>query len=253
METIALSRPIEAEPPHLPENAALYLDFDGTLVDFAPAPDLVQVRGELPALLSGLHARQHGAVAVISGRRLSEVDRLCSPVVLAGAGVHGAELRADAHGPTQFHVDPRVHEISQMLQIRFAADRRILIEDKGAAVALHFRLAPERAGECIDAMHALARPRALQVLAGNKVVEARVHGFDKGHAIRMLAAQPPFAGRIPIFVGDDRTDEDGFVAAEALGGYGIKVGPEETAARFRCPDIESVHIWLRRSLRGDIF
>ncbi|HZP12778.1 MAG TPA: trehalose-phosphatase [Nevskiaceae bacterium] len=253
METIAPSRSVEAEPPYLPESAALYLDFDGTLVDFAPAPDLVQVRGELPALLSGLHARQHGAVAVISGRRLSEVDRLCSPVVLAGAGVHGAELRPNAHGPTQFHTDPRVHEISQMLRIRFTADPRILIEDKGAAVALHFRLAPERGDECIDAMHALAEPRALQVLVGNKVVEARVLGFDKGHAIRMLAAQPPFAGRIPVFIGDDRTDEDGFVAAQALGGHGIKVGPGETAARFRCPDIESVHIWLRRSLRGDIF
>lgn len=253
METIAPSRAVGTQPPHLPESAALYLDFDGTLVDFAPAPDLVQVRGELPALLSGLHARQHGAVAVISGRRLAEVDRLCSPIVLAGAGVHGAELRPDAHGPTQFHSDPRVHEISQMLRIRFASDPRILIEDKGAAVALHFRLAPERGDECMETMRALARPRALQVLDGNKVVEARVLGFDKGHAIRMLAAQAPFAGRMPVFVGDDRTDEDGFIAAAALGGYGIKVGPEETAARFRCADIESVHIWLRRSLRGDIF
>ena len=248
-----MTRAVEAEPPHLAENAALYLDFDGTLVDFAPAPDLVQVRSELPALLSSLHARQHGAVAVISGRRLSEVDRLCSPLILAGAGVHGAELRPVAQGPTQFHTDPRVHELAETLRTRFARDPRILIEDKGAAVALHFRLAPERADECMETMRALAKPGALQVLAGNKVIEARVPGFDKGHAIRMLAVQAPFAGRMPVFVGDDRTDEDGFVAAAALGGYGVKVGPEETAARFRFPDIEAVHIWLRRSLRGDIF
>jgi trehalose 6-phosphate phosphatase len=213
----------------------------------------VQVRSELPALLAGLHARQHGAVALVSGRRLKEVDHLCSPVVLAGAGVHGAELRPRIPGPTQFHTDPRVHEIAQALSRRFEDDPRILVEDKGAAVALHFRLAPERADECIQAMRMLARPRALEVLVGNQVVEARVHGFDKGHAIRMLAAQEPFAGRMPVFVGDDRTDEDGFVAVAALGGYGVKVGPGDTAARYRCPTIESVHIWLRRSLRGDVF
>jgi len=253
VETIAPSQRVGAEPPRLSESAALYLDFDGTLVDFAPAPDLVQVRSELPALLSSLHARQHGAVAVVSGRRLSEVDHLCCPVVLAGAGVHGAELRPHVPGSTQFHVDPRADEIAQALRIRFAEDRRVLVEDKGAAVALHFRLAPERAEECIQAMRALARPRALEVLVGNQVVEARVHGFDKGHAIRMLAAQAPFAGRMPIFVGDDRTDEDGFVAVAALGGYGVKVGPGETAARYRCESIEAVHIWLRRSLRGDVF
>jgi trehalose 6-phosphate phosphatase len=244
---------VSSEPPRLPETAALYLDFDGTLVDFAPAPDLVQVRSELPALLSALHARQGGAIALISGRRLSEVDRLCSPIVLAGAGVHGAELRPLVPGPTQFHVDPRIHELARTLHARFGADPRILIEDKGAAVALHFRVAPERGDECVETMRSLAGPRALEVIPGNQVVEARVRGFDKGHAIRMLAAQAPYAGRMPVFVGDDRTDEDGFVAVAALGGYGIKVGAGDTAARYRCPTIESVHIWLRRSLRGDIF
>lgn len=253
METIAPSQRVSEEPPRLPESASLYLDFDGTLVDFAPAPDLVQVRGELPALLAALHTRHHGAVAVISGRRLSEVDRLCAPIVLAGAGVHGAELRPSAPGPTHFHVDPRAQEIGEKLRRHFGDDARILVEDKGAAVALHFRLAPERADECISVMRGLAKPRALEVVPGNKVVEARVHGFDKGHAIRMLAAQAPFAGRMPVFVGDDRTDEDGFTAVAALGGYGIKVGDGDTAAHYRCPTIESVHIWLRRSLRGDVF
>lgn len=253
METITLIQRADTEPPRLPESAALYLDFDGTLVDFAPTPDLVQVRGELPALLQALQARQHGAVAVISGRRLGEVDRLCAPILLAGAGVHGAELRSLPGGATQFHHDPRIHELAGTLRALFTDDERVIVEDKGAAVALHFRLAPERGDECTQTMQALARSRALEVVPGNKVVEARVRGFDKGHAIRMLAAQAPFAGRMPVFVGDDRTDEDGFQAVDALGGYGIKVGPGATAAHYRCPTIESVHIWLRRSLRGDVF
>jgi len=203
----------------------------------------------LPALLARLQEHLDGALAILTGRPLAEIDRLLAPAILAGAGVHGAELRLRAGVPTRVHRPDGLDRILASLQRQFSADPRILIEDKGAAVALHFRQAPEQATSCLAAMEVAGGAEGLEVIRGNMVVEARSRGVDKGLALRALAAQAPFAGRTPVFVGDDRTDEDGFAAVAALGGFGVKVGSSDSIARHRLEDVESVHAWLQRSLK----
>jgi trehalose 6-phosphate phosphatase len=235
-------------PPPLAASDALYLDFDGTLADFAPRPDQVVVSAHLTTLLTALAAQLDGAVAVVTGRELAAVDALLAPVILPGAGLHGAELRLDPAQPTRVRTVRRIVPLARALRQRFGKDRRLLIENKTAAVALHYRLAPERAQECIDTMRELASRWGLDVMTGSMVVEARPRGANKGHAVRILAAQRPFCGRRPVFVGDDRTDEDGFAAAAWLDGYGVKVGPGRTLARYRCDAVEDVRNWLRDSL-----
>ncbi len=235
-------------PPLLSAKAALYLDFDGTLIAFAARPDHVYVPAPLPSLLAQLQAFLGGAVAVITGRQLSEIDGLLTPARLAGAGVHGAELRFHHEVPSRLRRPPSLDPLTSALRTRFSEDKRVLIEDKGAAVALHFRMAPERAAECEEAMHAAVAGTELEVVSGKMVVEARMSGVHKGLALRALAAQPPFLGRQHVFVGDDRTDEDAFIAVDTMGGYGVKVGAGDTVARFRCADVAAVLDWLRRSI-----
>lgn len=239
----------DAPPPLLSTTAALYLDFDGTLADIALHPDEVVVSEPLPQLLLALRERLAGAVAVVTGRRLAAVDAMIAPARLAGSGLHGAELRVDGGAAPQLAADPGgAGPLARALRERFADDPRIYVEDKGAAVSLHYRRAPERARECDEAMRALASPERFDVTGGQLVVEARPRGADKGVALAALARQPPFAGRRPVFVGDDVTDEDGFRAAERLGGYGVKVGPGPTAARYRIAEVGLVHDWLHDSL-----
>jgi trehalose 6-phosphate phosphatase len=246
IEALAAQAPLTA-PPLLGANTALFLDFDGTLVDIAPRPDHVVVAQGLPATLEALAGRLGGALAIITGRWLADVDGLLAPAELAGAGLHGAELRGD--GRVQVRAVGGVGEIARALRARFGADERVLVEDKGAAVALHFRLAPERAAECMQALRAAAGEwPGLDIVNGKMVIEARAHGSTKGSALRQLAAEAPFRGRVPVFAGDDATDEDGFAAAGGLGGYGVKVGPGPTLARHRCAGVADVHAWLRASL-----
>ncbi len=245
----------DARPPLLPALAALYLDFDGTLAAYAPHPDGVTVDESLPSLLRGLRERLGGAVALVTGRTLAALDALIAPDRFAGAGLHGLEWRLRS-GPTTFAGNPAAAApLVRNLRELFADDSRIVIEDKGAAVALHYRRARERADECIAAMRELVATTNLQVITGHAVVEARPRGADKGGALRQLAEHAPFAGRRPVFVGDDATDEDGFRAAAALDGYGVKVGAGASVARYRIETVDGVYAWLRASLealeRGD--
>ena len=244
-------RPTEATlpaPPLLSERHALFLDFDGTLVELAARPDRVVVDEELPGTLDLLADRLGGAVAIITGRWLADVDGLLASVALPGAGLHGAEVRDHAGATVQVRAVGGIADLARALRERFAADPRVLVEDKGAAVALHFREAPERAGECREALRALATEwPGLEVVPGKMVVEARAIGADKGGALRRLCAAPPFAGRVPVFVGDDVTDEDGFAAAAAAGGFGVKVGDGPTRGHYRCAGVADVHAWLHAS------
>ena len=239
---------IDARPPLLTAAAALYLDFDGTLAAFALHPDGVTVDQSLLALLSGLRERLGGALALVTGRSLASLDALIAPDRYPGAGVHGLELRQPSGATARTGDTAAMKTVVQNLRQRFADDPCILIEDKGAAVALHYRRARARADECIAAMREFVAGTDFQVIGGHAVVEARPLGIDKGGALRSLSAQPPFAGRQPVFVGDDATDEDGFRAAALLGGYGIKVGRGASAARYRIAAVEDVHAWLRASL-----
>jgi trehalose 6-phosphate phosphatase len=234
-------------PPLLAAGDALYLDFDGTLTDIAPRPDAVVIARDLPDLLGSLRERLGGAVAIITGRRLDDIDTWLSPLRLAGAGLHGAELRRAPDADSSEHRIPAVAAIAKALMQRFGDDRRLLVENKGASVALHFRAAPERAQDCTAAMAELANAHGLAVLPGKMVVEARPSGIDKGKALRSLAAHAPFSRRRPVFVGDDVTDEAGFAAVQSAGGVGVKVGDGASRARYRCSDVAAVHAWLRAS------
>ena len=239
----------KTRPPLLPDHAALYLDFDGTLAHIAPHPDAVEIPRELPALLLALRTRLGGALAVITGRALDSVDRLLRPLVLPGAGQHGAELRG--HGEDirpQVSRPEALARLAAELSRRYSGNDGVWVEDKGAAVALHYRQAPGRAGECVEAMLGLAGAADLDVVRGRMVIEARPRGIHKGRALEGLMAQPPFAGRVPVFIGDDVTDEDGFAFVVSRGGFGVKVGAGETLARYRCADVDAVHDWLRASL-----
>jgi trehalose 6-phosphate phosphatase len=238
----------DARPPLLPARAALYLDFDGTLAAFAPHPDGVTVDKSLPALLSGLRERLDGAVALVTGRGLASLDALIAPHRFPGAGLHGLELRSHPGDAARVGGTADADALARNLGQRFADDPRIIIEHKGPAVALHYRRARARADECIAAMRELVAGTELQVIAGHAVVEARPRGADKGAALRWLSARPPFAGRQPVFVGDDVTDEDGFRAASELDGYGVKVGQGASVARYRIAGVGGVHDWLRESL-----
>jgi trehalose 6-phosphate phosphatase len=234
-------------PPRLTPRVALFLDFDGTIADIASRPGAVEVPGTLRSLLSSLDSGLSGAVAVVTGRRLADVDSLLVSPCLPGAGVHGAELRLRPNGEVRVQWRPDTRGLLRSLRTRFAADPRILVEDKDMAVSLHYRLAPERACDCHHAMQELV-PADFELVSGHMVVEARPRGASKGRALRALMQQQPFAGRVPVYVGDDNTDEDGFAAAHELGGFGVKVGAGNTLARFRCGDVAGVHAWLRDSL-----
>jgi trehalose 6-phosphate phosphatase len=238
----------DARPPLLGAGDALYLDFDGTLAHFAEHPDGVAVDESLGALLERLCARQGGALALVTGRTLAALDALLGGPRYAGAGQHGLEWRV-ASGKTITSADPvGAHRYVRALRERFGTDPRLVIEDKGAAVALHWRQAPERAKECIAAMREIVASPDFGILLGHAVAEARPRGADKGAALRALAAHAPFKGRLPVFVGDDATDEDGFRAAQAAGGHGVKVGPGATSARYRIATVTGVRDWLAASL-----
>ncbi len=234
-------------PPLLRPDSALFLDFDGTLAEIAPRPVDVTTPPGLPELLLRLQPLLQDAVAVISGRPLMDVHRYLHPARLHGAGLHGGELGFKDRPMLRSEAD--LSALARELHDCFGSDRRLVIEDKKVTVSLHFRLAPERAQECIETMRRLASPLGLDVILGKAIVEARPHGLDKGRAIAQLMQAAPFSGRQPVFVGDDATDEDGFAYVLGEEGIAVKVGEGESRAPHRLPDVAAVHDWLGASLR----
>lgn len=235
-------------PPLLKRDQALFLDVDGCLIELAPSPTEVVVPPWLAGLLTDLGEALGQAVAVISGRSLHTIDSLLAPWQAAGAGIHGAELRLP--GSDRIEVAPRsAAAIVEQLRARFADVPEVLIEDKGAAVAIHFARCPEREAECeaalVDAMRAVP---GMRLQAGRLVREALPAGADKGAALRMLMQHDPFAGRIPVFAGDDCTDEAAFAEAKMQQGFGVKVGEGATAALHRLGTPNQVLLWLQASL-----
>jgi trehalose 6-phosphate phosphatase len=211
-------------------SCALFLDFDGTIVDIAPRPNEVQVPEPMIGVLQDLHGYLQGAVAVISGRPIEQIDAFLQPLQLAVAGVHGAERRG-ADGQLHLlstHPLDRIEEAA----VKLAADHPgLLVENKRGSLALHYRQRPELEALCLHTMQeAVDDSPGITLLRGKMVAEAKPGGASKGHAIEAFLAEAPFAGRTPVFIGDDITDEVGFSAVQRLGGLGIKVGTGPTCA-----------------------
>ncbi|HDR9797696.1 TPA: trehalose-phosphatase [Burkholderia cenocepacia] len=225
-------------------DTAFFFDFDGTLVELAPTPDAIHVPPSLLTLLDELSRRSHGAVAIVSGRGIDNLDTFLKMPRLPIAGLHGAERR-DANGDTQrigFN-DERLLRIER--ELAGVVDRHpgMLLEIKGAAVALHFRNAPEREAVAREAAERLVADYAdaYVLQPGKMVFEIKPKGVDKGRALAAFLDEPPFAGRVPLFAGDDLTDEKGFAVVNARGGLSIKVGAGETSARMRLDSVDALH------------
>ena len=246
-------------PPPLAAEAALFIDVDGTLLEIAPRPELVRVPRDLPLLLERLAAQRGGALALVSGRRLADLDRLFDPWRGAAAGLHGAERRR-LDGSSADHRDngwdaaaiaaldllrPQLRDIVAQLTGTW-------LEDKGQTLALHYRAAPEKADEIRDRVGRLVRQADdhLRLIDGKMVVELQSSRHGKGAAIAAFLDEPPFKGRPPVFIGDDTTDEDGFAEVNRQGGISIRVGPPAsvTQAAFALPTVAAALAWLAEEM-----
>jgi len=234
---------------------ALFLDFDGTLVNLAPEPESVVPAPDLIEMLQQLQARANGALAVVSGRPVAQLDHYLAPLRLPAAGVHGLERR-DASGRLVQLAAPATDQLMERLAPFVARHPGLLLEPKRGALALHFRKAPHLEQACIEAMnyavsHVEAHMPGFTVLLGKMVVEAKAALADKGDAIAAFMREAPFAGRRPVFVGDDVTDEAGFNWVQTLGGgLGVKIGEGESRAQMRLDNPAALHQWLEQALRA---
>lgn len=233
--------------PELPEHCGFFLDLDGTLLEIADHPGHIRIPRDLIRLLKDLGLAAGGALAIISGRSVADIDRLLADPGFCAAGQHGAERR-DFSGTMHKHDVPRTVLETARRKFRLMAARhpQLVLEDKGVNLALHFRTAPELLGEIQEAVHSLAGELSgeFEVQLGKMVVELRPTGKDKGVAISEFLAEAPFRERTPVFVGDDLTDEIGFQLINRVGGHSVKVGEGESSARWRLPDSTAVRAWL---------
>lgn len=235
---------------HLPPAArcdwAYFFDVDGTLVDFADTPPAVRVSAHLRQLLQELYQCSGGAVALLSGRPIVEIDALFPIVRLPVAGQHGAERRNAMGRATRQEPTQDLTPVRQRLAQAIVDKPGLLLEDKGLSFALHYRRIPGLAGFVHQTMEALLPDLQGEycLLQGKSVVELKPAGKDKGRALLEFMSEPPFAGRTPVFVGDDATDEFGFATVNQLDGYSIKVGAGETVARWRLENVKAVQEWL---------
>ena len=239
---------LKPPPPGLLEGAALFLDFDGTLVDLAETPDSIRVSPELGPLLERLRHRLDGRIAIVSGRSLADLERHVPASGIAFSGSHGLELQFAGGTRLPLSVPIGLDDVRARVDAFAEADEGLLVEEKPAGIALHYRLAPEWAERAAAFIGDLAAERGWSVQPGNMVVELRPSGATKGDALRAFMTEPKFSAARPVFVGDDLTDEHGFAAAAKLGGAGILVGPSrETAALYRLGSVGAVKAWLEKS------
>jgi trehalose 6-phosphate phosphatase len=240
--------------PRIRSDWALFLDVDGTLLDFAETPDQVEVPDDLPDILGALHGFLGGAVALVSGRPIADLDRIFAPLRLPAAGQHGAELRATARG--EIVKAPPLPGLAEMIAglRRFAASRPgVLVEDKNASVAVHYKRAPQYRDEIEEFTRVIAAGNeAMEVLDAVMAFDVKPRSVDKGRAVAWFMHRPPFSGRVPVFVGDDRTDEDGFAAVAERAGHAVQVGaarPRVAASHIPAP--AGVRQWLRANIADE--
>ena len=238
-------------PDHLPEQApgwAFFLDVDGTLLEIKEHPELARPTPRIKSIVHHLQLVTQGAVALVSGRSIKTLDTIFLPLVLPAAGLHGLERR-DAQG--------QVHTETMALQSLDPIRRRLtefcqrypgtVLEDKDITLALHYRKAPAAQDPARQALSEAQRElgAGFEIKTGKMVFELRPSGDNKGSAIADFMDEPPFKGRLPVFIGDDVTDEDGFDMVNHMGGYSIRVGDNgDSNARFRIANVETVLHWL---------
>jgi len=231
------------------KSIALFLDFDGTLVEIADAPENIIVPDGLPQLLEKLSWRLDGSLAIVSGRAIDVVDRFLEGAVVPIAGLHGWERRgADGHITHMAEELPDLGPARRALSALAEQVPGILLEDKGASIAIHFRKIPELADVCRAAVAdvAAASYGSLVALEGKFVIEVKAVVAEKGFAVHSFLQEPPFQGHRPIYLGDDITDESGFAAVNAAGGYGILIGNRgrPSLADLTLSNVTAVHAWL---------
>ena len=241
-----------SSPPQLSPSWALFLDVDGTLVDLADTPDAATARPELLPVLKSARDMLGGALALVSGRPLSGVDRL-APLCGPAAGMHGLEHRRadgvmlDIAPPT-----PALRALADDLRVFEGRNPGIICEDKGPTVTLHFRMAPDletAARELIES-HRLQLEPDYKLQEGKMMIEIKPVAATKGCAVELFMQESPFKGRLPVFVGDDLTDEDGFEAVNRLGGLSVWVSEtpasRDTSAQFHLSGVGEVIAWLNQ-------
>jgi trehalose 6-phosphate phosphatase len=244
-----------SSPPTASVDWAYFLDVDGTLIDIADTPGAAFVDTELLDLIARLYQKSGGAMALVSGRSISDLEHLLGTLHLPLAGQHGLERR-DAAGRLWMHAAPPEAKctIKDALAPVLAQHPGLLLEDKGLTLALHYRQAPQLAAYAHRLMGQLASDAhaGLEVQPGKRVAEVKPSGIDKGTAVSEYLAESPFKGRRPVFIGDDLNDEHGFAEVNRLQGISIKVGKGKSCARFRLPDVVAVRRWLGDILKGNV-
>lgn len=227
------------------DDVAVFLDLDGTIVDLASDPDAVRLPQEIVAVLGKLAERLNGALAIISGRPLDQLNRLLGSLELPRAGLHGLERPDVSHTDVLAMWSARLEPARSTLGWALAGRPRLRLEDKGATIAVHFRQAPGEAlflGQLLRELLARLGPD-FEILEGAFVKELRPRICDKGEAVRSFMAREPFRGRRPIYVGDDITDLDAFRAVESLGGTAVAVG-SRIEGKYRLSSPAAVRRWL---------
>jgi trehalose 6-phosphate phosphatase len=247
LEDITIGLPA---PKPLPlDEAALFLDLDGTLAPIAARPQDVRPDARRNGLMGRLVEAMDGRLAVISGRTLADVDRILEHRVMAVAAVHGLVRREPDGTVYEAEPHPALPMAARLFRDFAVRDSGLIVEEKGLSVALHYRLAGPQAEAARRFVAQVAAETGLTRQEGDMVEELRTPGPTKGDSVNSFLEQPPFRGRLPVFIGDDATDEHGFEAVEAAGGFGVLVGPgRETRARFRLPGVEQVLTWLEAAL-----
>lgn len=244
---------MSAELPTIAENWALFLDVDGTLLDLEPRPDAVAVPRGLRETLAALHRRLGGALALVSGRAIADLDRIFAPLRLPAAGQHGAERRRRADSaimPTVPRTDFAI--LLARLESFAAANPDVIIEFKGNSVAVHCRRDPKTlaAAGLIVAQAVTDSGGALDMLPAHGGFDVKPSSASKRRAIDAFMAEQPFHGRVPVFAGDDATDEGAFAATIERAGHAIRVGEGTSLAPLRVADPTELRRWLGVSIEA---
>ncbi|EQB17774.1 trehalose-phosphatase [Novosphingobium lindaniclasticum] len=248
----AIPRDLPPPSPLAPAADALFLDFDGTLVEIADHPDGVVVPPGLPALLARLSDRLGGRFAVVTGRSLGALEAMLGPLDVAVAGSHGGEFRPAGSREVHALAAPLPEAVTTRLTAFAEVHGGLLVEPKPFSIAVHYRRHPDALPALLACASETGEAFGLKMKHGKQVIELSMPGSDKGSAVERFMQMPPFAAARPLFVGDDVTDEDAFAAVTALGGAGILVGTlRQTRAQWRLGGVTQVHAWLAAALTPD--